>query len=184
MKICMKFAALIAAISFFFALSLVGWRVDYFYVRDDTGELVFAAPAANGNRFTTRYIHSVERSPVEDEYRIASGEIWMWEERVRSSNAGLPSAKPAKGRFIDTGNWLIYQGGRNSVKEYFYRIGNQHFGLNQVDFAPYGLCDFYKIFKGERLCVGVKIENLIFAEYRISPKLKGVPTGVPPIMHN
>lgn len=184
LKAWMKFAALIAAIPFFFVLSLIGWRVDYFYALSEDGELVFATPAANGNRFTTRYIHSVEGTPVEDEYRITDGMIWMWEERVRSTNAGLPFAKPAKGRFITTDEWLIYQGGRNSVTDYYYRIGDQHFGLNQVNFDPYGLCDLYKIYKGERLRISVRVKNLAFAKHYVSSKLAGAQINVPPIMHN
>lgn len=184
MKNWIKLVTFIAAIPFFFGLSLIGWRVDYFSIHDNQGNVVFASPASNGNRFTTRYIHSVERTPVEDEYRIANGRIWMWEERVRSTNAGLPFARPAKGRFIETNEWLVYQGGRNYVTEYFYRIGNQHFGLNQINFEPYGLCDFFRIFMGERLRVSVETQNLIFAEYNISDKLANAPKGVPPIMRN
>lgn len=171
MKTWIKFAALIATIPFFFALAPIGWRVDYFCVQNHSGELVFATPAANGNRFTTRYIHSVEKTPVEDEYRIAGGRICMWEGRVRSTNAGLPFAEPQKGRFIETEEWLVYQGGRKSMTEYYYRVGNKYTGLNQADFEPYGRKDFYRIFENERLRVSVRSENLISAKFYASTAL-------------
>lgn len=167
-----------------FAVTLLGWRVDYFQISDQEGQVIFAAPAANGQKFTTRYIHSVELTPVEDEYRIIGGRIWMWEERVRSSGAGLPSVKPSCGRFIDNGEWLIYQGGRQSTVGYYYRIGNQRLGLNQIDFEPFGRKNLYETFAGKRLHVSVTTKNLIFAKLFMHDKLAQTRASVPPVMRN
>lgn len=166
-----NFIILLLSIPLLFAAALVGWEVDSFQVLDEKGELIFSAPAANGNKFTTRYIHSVELTPVEDEYRIINGSIWLWEERVRSSNAGLPSIRPARGRFIHSSEWFIYQGGRYSMSSYYYRVGDEHFGLNQVTFEPFGCNDFYRTFKGERLLVTVKPSNMLNARIFLSERL-------------
>lgn len=181
MKNLLHIALILVTLPLLFTFALAGWRVDYFQVFDGNDVLVFSAPAANGNKFTTRYIHSVERTPVEDEYRIVGGRIWMWEERVRSSNAGLPSMKPVRGRFIDTGEWFIYQGGRHSFSKYYYRVGNQFLGLNQADFDPFGRSNFYDIFKGERMLVLVTTRNMLFTKCHISEKFLETPCGAPPV---
>jgi len=179
-----KHAVFMISIPLLFAAALAGWQVDCFQIYDEKGDLIFSAPAANGNKFTTRYVHSVERTPVEDEYRIVGGRIWIWEERVRSSNAGLPSMKPQRGSFIESGEWFIYRGGRKSVSEYYYRIGNELFGLNQADFEPFGRRDFYRAFKGERLRVAVRTVNLLSAKVFVSEKLSRLPAGVPAVLGN
>lgn len=178
------FSILLISLPLLLAISLFGWRIDYLCISDESGGLIFAAPAANGNKFITRYIHSVERTPVEDDYRITAGRIWMWEERVRSSSAGLPSLEPAKGRFIDSGNWFVYQGGRYSVSEYYYRVGNHHYGLNQADFEPFGRSNLYKIYKGERLRVSVERINLSKARLYADEKLLQAPRRVKPVTRN
>lgn len=170
-----------AFMSALFLVALAGWRIDSFQILDNDGNTLFVAPARVGNVFTTRYIHSVEKTPVEDEYRIVSGRLWMWEERVRSSNAGLPSIRPVNGRFIETQEWFIYQGGRTSVEEYYYRVGDSRFGLNQADYEPFGRRNFYDVFKGERLLVRVRKVPFLFSRLYVSDKLAIAPTGVPPI---
>jgi len=87
-----------------FLAALAGWRVDVFQMMSRNGDIIFESPTALGHEFTTRYIHSVELTPVEDEYRILGGKLWTWEERVRSTNAGLPFDRPEHGRFITADN--------------------------------------------------------------------------------
>ena len=64
--------------------------------------------------------------------------------------------KPRYGRFIDTGEWMIFQGGRMSWKEYYYRIGNNRIGRNQVMLEPFGRRNFFELFAGERLIVRIQ----------------------------
>lgn len=184
LKSWINLSILLISLPLLFSISLVGWRVDYLQIFDGKGLLIFSYPTANGNKFVTRYIHSVERTPVEDDYRVVGGRIWMWEERVRSSNAGLPSMESPNGRFINSGEWFIYQGGRHSVPEYYYRVGNEYFGLNQADIEPFGRRNFYKIFKGERLRVSVTVNNLGRTKTFISDELANAPVRVPPIYRN
>ena len=120
-------------------------------------------------------------TPVEDEYHILDGRLWAWEERVRSTNAGLPFERPQRGKFIDNGKWMIFQGGRMSWKEYYYRIGDNKLGLNQVVFAPFGMRNFYEIFTGELLVVRISKSPFLFTKFYRAEKLQNAPMGVPAI---
>ena len=163
-----------------FLMAAVGWRVDVFQIAGSDGTLIFQSPVSSGHKFTTRYIHSVELTPVEDDYKIVKGLIWTWEERVRSTNAGLPFDKPRYGRFIDTDKWMIFQGGRMSWKEYYYRVGNKNLGQNQFTLEPFGRRNFYALFTGERLVVRVLKMPLYSAKFYRTEILEQAPMGVPP----
>ena len=172
---------LLLSLPILFLTAAAGWRVDVFQLEGPEGKLIFQSPVSLGHRFTTRYIHSVELTPVEDEYKVAGGLLWTWEERVRSTNAGLPFDRPRYGRFIDTGEWMIFQGGRMSWKEYYYRIGNNKIGRNQVMLEPFGRRKFIELFAGERLVVRIRKMPLISAEFYRTDILESAPMGVPPM---
>lgn len=181
MNVVKKLTFLFFFLPILFVTASAGWRVDFFEVLDKEDNLLFRSPAALGHTFMTRYIHSVELTPVEDEYYVVSGKLWAWEERVRSSKAGMPSVRPEKGRYIQTPMWMIYQGGRMSWNEYYYRIGNDRLGLNQAVFQPFGLRNLYKIFPGKRLVVRVKRRPFLFTSTYFTDKLENAPTNVHPI---
>lgn len=164
-----------------FFLSLFGWRVDFFRILDSDGKILFSSPAALGHKFMTRYIHSVELTPVEDEYYVVSSKLWSWEERTRSTKAGMPFKSPLKGRFIKTEQWLIYQGGRLSWKNYFYRVGNKSFGLNQAMFEPLGTRNFYKIFPDKKLSIEVYRAAYMYTRTHLVKELSDAPSFVPKI---
>ena len=165
-----------------FFIALTGWRVDFFRLLDSvSGEVLFASPAALGHKFTTRYIHSVELTPVEDEYYVVDGKLWSWEERVRSSKAGMPSVRPEYGRYIENDQWMIYQGGRLSWETFYYRIGNEHLGLNQSSFEPFGRRNFYEIFRGRKLSVSVYKAPFLYSSVRFANSLMYAPEGVPAV---
>lgn len=169
---------LILLASLFFTLSLAGWKVSFLKITGKKSGTVIYTPCPDGQRICTRYIHSVELTPVEDYYIITGDRMWSWEERVRSSKAGMPQEVPVNGRFIDTGEWLIYQGGRIFWDVYFYRIGDEHFGLNQAYIHPYGLKNFYKTFTGERLTVSITHRPYLYTRPFISEKFRLSPSGV------
>lgn len=130
-----------------------GWRVDGLSITDREGGVVFRAPVPFSFRFTTSYIHSVELTPVEDEYAVTGGRIWTWQERVKSSNAGMPSLKPEGGIYINTAEWLIFQGGRIPCERFFLRVGNSRFGLNKLKIRPFGEASLFSLLPGERLSI-------------------------------
>lgn len=154
-------ALLAAAMLVLSAAAAAGWRTDALTLTDDkAGRAVFVLSAANGYRFTTGYTHSVELTPVEDEYAVAGGALWNWQERVKSSNAGMPSIAPEHGRYINTDEWLIFQGGRRPAERFYLRVGNEKFGRNWIELPPHGRAGLYKIMPGVRLAVSAEKKPL------------------------
>lgn len=172
-------AAVIALLPVLFAVALSGWRVDFFQVFDKKGALLFSSPAAVGHKFFTRYIHSVELTPVEDDYIVVDGKLWSWEERVRSSKAGMPSMVPNQGRFFEDDKWMTYQGGRISWSQYYYRVGDKRFGLNQAALEPFGRKNLYCIYPEQCLVVKISRAPFLFRGTYRTKTLALAPAGVP-----
>ena len=159
-----------------FFIAALGWRVDSLLLTDDERNVLFSVPVAFGHHLTTTYIHSVELTPVEDEYIVIGGKIWTWQERVKSSNAGMPCLKPDNGRYIKTAEWMIFQGGRQSWDRYYLRVGNDTFGRNKMTLPPFGTACPFKAFPGKRLTVAVKNGPLMFAKlYRTEALYERLP---------
>jgi hypothetical protein len=56
-----------------------------------SGQVVFATPVKEGDRFSYRFIHSVERSPVEEFFEVnGSYRLWLYATTFRSMNTGSP----------------------------------------------------------------------------------------------
>ena len=140
-------------------LLLPNLPVNYFRITRGN-EMILAAPMANGSSFKTTYIHSLQLTPVIDEYRISGGKIWTWEERVQSHNAGLPFEAPSPGRFIMDPPWMIVQGGRRTFEQIVYRVGTEELGQNiwQLDFSPE--IKAYELYPSSRVAIGASIEAL------------------------
>lgn len=93
-------------------------------------------PVPLGQRLVTGYIHSVQKTPVEDEYVVSDGWIWQWQERVKSHNAGLPTESPRNGSFSADSEWFVFRGGRMKWKTLMIRVGSERLGRNTLAFAP------------------------------------------------
>ena len=128
-----------ALLSAFFLFSLLWRPVDVLVIRvapQQQEEARFAEPpvfreaAPLGQEFWTHYIHSVQRTPVLDCYRIVNGRVWSWREYVQSHNAGLPFQKPDFGRFVMDAPWMIIEGGRQSWAQIALRVGDAELGRN------------------------------------------------------
>ncbi len=111
----------------------------------------------------TRYIHSVEKTPVEDEYYASSGMLWQWEERVRSHNAGLPFLKRSRGIFFQSPCWMHFRGGGAGYPSIFLRIGNEEFGQNQLELPKIASWDLFREFPGKPVTLRVRETSLLFA---------------------
>lgn len=135
--------------------SLCLWPIDFMEIQSSEGR-VLALPLRSGQAFVARYIHSVELTPVEDEYRVVGGRLWVWEERVQSHNAGLPFEAPRNGRFIMDPPWMRVQGGRLSLGELFYRVGNAEYGKNEWSFPPFPPVAIHQLYPGKRMALTVK----------------------------
>lgn len=157
---------LLAAALVFAAASVAGWRADSLTLLRRDGSALFELPVPNGYRFATGYTHSVELTPVEDEYAVAGCAVWGWRERVKSSNAGMPSIAPKHGKYINTEEWLVFQGGRTPWRRFYLRVGDERFGRNWIELPPYGRARLYKISPGERLTVTAVKKPPALAPYR------------------
>lgn len=105
-----------------------------------------------GFSFETGYVHSLELTQVEDLYVPADGFIWLWEERVKSHNAGLPTEPWANGFFLSDRDWMRFFGGRQKNRTYAIRIGNPILGRNVIRFKRKGKwLNLYEICPGRRL---------------------------------
>lgn len=147
------FILLLACLTLLGAITV--WPVDFMEIRSGDTRIL-AMPMHSGQKFITRYIHSVQLTPVEDEYHIVGGRIWGWEERVQSHNAGLPFEAPPNGRFIMDPPWMRFQGGRHSWSELIYRVGNDTFGKNEWVFPPSPPIAIYRLHPGKRMTITVK----------------------------
>jgi hypothetical protein len=123
---------------------------------------LFMASAPLGQEFSTEYIHSVQRTPVQDIYRIVDGRMWSWQEHVQSHNAGLPFARPSFGRFRMAPPWMVFEGGRQSWESIVLRVGNVELGQNIFSYgAEAPRVALYERFPGKRLQVGVERRPLM-----------------------
>lgn len=157
----------IFAVCLLFPAALAGWRVDFLRISAD-GRLLCSLPAAHGQRLITEYIHSVEKTAVEDEYRITNGKIWTWEERVKSSNAGMPSVLPKYMRFSSRAGKMIFRGGRLAHETLNLRIGNETFGRNKLRMPPFETEKLYKTLPGKRLEITVVRKPYLYGRADIS----------------
>lgn len=131
-------------------LSLAGWPVETLDIeRRDGG--VWRSPVPLGWTVTTRYIHSVERTPVEDVYYPFGGLLQQWRTRSRSHNAGLPWRAPEHGRFVAEGNWLVLEGGLPAWEAIRLRVGSEALGHNELKIGSGDWIALYARFPGERL---------------------------------
>ncbi|MDR1482391.1 MAG: DUF1850 domain-containing protein [Synergistaceae bacterium] len=115
--------------------------------------VLYISVLPNGASFTTTYEHSVERTPVVDEYRIVGGNIWGWEERVRSHNAGLPFSAPPHGSFIMNSDWMIVRGGRRPTASIAYRVGDAEIGMNTWELPPFDRVNAFGEYPSRRVFI-------------------------------
>ena len=130
---------------------LAGRPVDGLTVRGEDGRELFRAVMPLGREYATRYEHSVQKTPVEDYYKVIRGRIWGVRERVQSHNAGLPFAAPEGGRFILDPPWMIVEGGRQSWPVIHLRVGDSRWGRNEMRLGQAPWRPLYSDFAGRRL---------------------------------
>jgi hypothetical protein len=136
--------------------------VNYFTVTGN-GRLLFSSPAPNGYSFVTTYIHSLERTPVRDDYRFTGGRIWGWEEWTMSLNAGLPSVLSPRSRLVLSPPWMITRGG-GAHGAIHYRIGNAGFGRNTWRLDPWDEINVFEKYPGLRVSLEASVAPLGEAE--------------------
>ena len=133
--------------------------VNYLHIHDEKTTL-YASPVPSDAPFITEYEHSVQLTPVIDEYRIGQGRIWSWEERVQSHNAGLPFDAPKRGRFIMAAPWMIVRGGGTGMERIAYRVGTAELGKNRWRLPPFDELAIYEILPSQRVFIEASIVRL------------------------
>ncbi|MDR2123817.1 MAG: DUF1850 domain-containing protein [Desulfovibrio sp.] len=131
------------------AAALCFWPMDAFTVKGPEG-VVFSAPAGLGQEYRTRYIHSVQLTPVIDVYRILQGQIRQRQEWTRSHNAGLPSVAPQNGRFVSSPPWMVMEGG-GAWRQLNLRVGDKDVGRNEFAYGRGAWIPLYRDHAGQRL---------------------------------
>lgn len=88
----------------------------------DIGKVVHAAAITPRSAFTLKYIHSVEKTPVYETYRITpAGEILLVETHVKSSGYGLPEAS-ATGCYHFKNGWLHVTDFNRKIAPLIFRV--------------------------------------------------------------
>ncbi len=101
-----SFLALLVIFSLFFHARAGGAGHLLELLDTDTGESVYTVSVLENSLFTLRYIHSVEKTPVFETYRVTeNGDIHLEETSVKSSGYGLPEGN-SKGRSSFENGWL------------------------------------------------------------------------------
>ena len=139
--------ALLAAVP-----SVLLWPMDALTLRDgDNGQIVLRAAMPPGRGFATAYIHSVQLSPVEDEYFAQDGLIRQWLSRGQGHNTALPDPAQARGRVYIDQPWIVFQGTTTPLADYVLRVGNEHFGRNHLRIGQGPWQPLYRTMPGKRL---------------------------------
>jgi hypothetical protein len=135
------------------------WPVDFLVVGAGEGGIAREELMPLGRVFATRYLHSVQLSPVEDVYMVRDGLVRQWRGKVQSQNAGLPTVLPERTRFYLEGPWLVFEGRLPALKELVLRVGDVDLGRNLLRVGAGEWEEIYETFAGRRL--------YFFAERRI-----------------
>ncbi|ADE57088.1 hypothetical protein Amico_0963 [Aminobacterium colombiense DSM 12261] len=145
----------------FSAFYLLFIPVHFLSFRTQDWELC-SALAPSGVEIKTGYIHSVEKTPVEDVYVLSGPRLWLWEERFRSHNAGLPTEPPPRGRFLLQKDWMVIRGSPYTWEVLRIRIGDDELGKNWVYSSTTGKLDLYQLIPNNVFYIEVTQVPLLF----------------------
>ena len=95
-------------------------------VRDfASGEVFLQLPVRYGQAFTIRYVHSVDRSPVFETFRVKKGAGLVLEEtHFRMFGAGMGHWE-GHGRLVRDGEWTRIEGINRELGGFVLRIGSK-----------------------------------------------------------
>ena len=88
-----------------------------------SGKVIVSLPAASGERFTIRYIHSVDKTPIFEEFRLdAAKGIILEKTWFTMFGAGL-GHWPGHGRLTQDKNWITIRDINRPLGSFILRIG-------------------------------------------------------------
>ena len=91
-----------------------------------------------------------------DCYYADGRRLWLWEERTQSTNAGLPTEAPPRGRFVHDLPWYRYIGGGRSFESIVLRVGDARFGRNTLTLPSGEVLSLFELYPGHRLILCVQ----------------------------
>ena len=91
-----------------------------------------------------------------DRYYADARRLWLWEERTQSTNAGLPTEAPPRGRFVHEPPWYRYIGGGRSFESIVLRVGDARFGRNTLTLPSGEVLPLFELYPGRRLVLRVQ----------------------------
>lgn len=85
-----------------------GWQLGrpYLFIRGE-GKTIAALPAAAGDELVIRFIHSVQKTPVEEYLAVEDGGLVLKKTRYRSLGVGLPFLA-TEGSFKGEDGWFVF----------------------------------------------------------------------------
>lgn len=88
------------------------------------GPPILELPLLPGERFTLRYVHSVDKAPIWEEHSVdAAGDIYVEEERLVMFGAGMGEL-PGRGRLTGRGSHQVIEGMHWPLGSFVLRIGS------------------------------------------------------------
>jgi hypothetical protein len=110
----------------FISLLAVPTRLALTMTAEETGRLVFASPVIPGDPFEIRFIHSVHRTPVEEQFRISVNREMVLESVIYESyGVGNPSGPEPGQQFRMENGKLVIERIDRRLPELHQRIGQK-----------------------------------------------------------
>lgn len=113
-----------------------------------------------GQEIVLSYVHSLERTPVRDLFFLQHNQLCLYEEMVKSHNAGLPTLNPYPGSLIKTKDWLIFRGGRRHWTNIHCRVGDAEIGKNVLSIGGRDY-ELYALYRGQTICLSVALKPIL-----------------------
>ena len=147
---------------FLFLIVICCTPLESLALRDEKGELLAVYPLANGELFSVRYIHSVQKTPVIEVFSITTeGVIELRETIYEDFGAGLPFIVDGKKVFSSGGGKFRISGYAQPLGQIIFRIGrfaDYHLLLRneEIPFTRFGT-------PGKPLCFRGEVRPLFFS---------------------
>jgi hypothetical protein len=107
----------------------------------DSGKVYGKWPLEEGGEFSIEFIHSVNKSPVREFYRIEDGKIHPFAVRFYTFGAGMYSVLEEGQTFEWDGDAMVISGFTASFKELYYIVGTVSDHLLEINGETVSLRD-------------------------------------------